>query len=206
MADVNVNMLMKSLAPAARAVQGLAFGAAKVIVNKTTEKFLRQDFDNHPVTKELAQPNPETKTSSFLPYGNLFSFLGFYKGTDLISPIQEKIYYGTNPINNPKFSSNKNKYIFSFPVHITSMAEIEDQKVAPHPPEWDSRSWVRVLEDGIPGFAFYIYKKIGFPDAVSSRSTTGLQKKRNQSFGSIGPIKYISSLLNLLKERIEART
>ena len=91
---------------------------------------------------------------------------------------------------------------FKFPVDFPTMAEMEEK--APHPPDWDSRPWIRILEDGIPGFGFYLYKREGI-GTNASRSTTAIQVE-NKTGGksirldSIEAIPFMSNIFNRLEK------
>lgn len=207
MAQVFVNQLMRQLAPATKQMQNLAYGRGIRFVENRLLKFFREEFFQDPVALELEGGNQEARTQTVLPegYGNLFSFLGFDKGMDVITPLVEKIQEKTKVVNNPTVELAGDQYVFSFPVRVPTMEEME--AAAPQPgganDKWDSRPWIRVLEEGIPGFAFFLHSKKTLPPESNSRSTRGIQLKKSLRFGNVGKIRFISRLLAVLRRRLE---
>lgn len=186
------------------ALKNLAFGSAKAKFEARKRSMLK-DFDNHAVTQEIKAG--ANATSKFLPEGdgNLFSLMGFFDKTEdkLISDVrnvlQDEIKLRKSPGLVPSFGK---RLEYKFEVDEPTQAKIEES--APPPPEWDSRPWIRVIEDGIPGFAFYVFsRKNKLPN---SRSGPALQSKgevRKRSGMSIGPIAYISEILSKFRDSLK---
>lgn len=166
-----------------------------------TRDTLINRLDSYQISKELSQPNPETKESAILPNGNLFSFLGFYKGDtpyeNLRNYIQNSIY-----VNSVRIKSVVGfKVKLNVTLNIPNSVEIEQNTSLP----WgDQRSWVRGLEfTGFDNFAYYLYKEN--KELKNSRSTTGLQIKNEiRSIKNVAPQPYVNSELKKLRQILKS--
>lgn len=202
MAFIDVTQLAKSLKTTVKSMEPLAYGTALRIFEKRRRDFLDEEFDDHPVVRELGGPSPEANETTLLGYGNLFSLLGFNKGTDLVTPLREQILKKTTLRRQPVIKDKGTwTFNFRFPVEFPTMSEMEEK--APHPPDWDSRPWIRILEEGIPGFAFYLYKSEGIGTSAS-RSTTAIQVDKKTGgkpirLDSVGEIPFMSNIFNRLE-------
>lgn len=154
----------------------------KRIANAIEKKFLIakkefiQEFENHPVTKEIAGGVDAINISNTLPgrYGNLFSFLGLEINKDYISPVANILDRETRLIQTSKTVSvdkDRIKINLRFSIRLARQEIFEATKLP-----WDGNtSWFFDIEKGISGFSRYI---IGF--FSSSRSTGGLQTKNTE--------------------------
>lgn len=204
MVKIDVVQMVKQLQPSFKKLEPLAYGTAKSVLRGTINEFLREDFDTDAVVVELSGPTPEKNPTTHLDVGNLFSFLGFNQGKDLISPLK-KVFRDRMDVKSKAVFREKSpgKFFFSFRVKFPTDSELEE--AAPAPPDWDTRPWIRILEEGIPGFAFYVYTQKRFPEYVKSRSTTGLQYKKPQRFATVGKITFMSHLIARLTRKIEEK-
>lgn len=166
-------------------------------VEKAQQKLIRE-FTQHPVTKEI-NSGPEASNSSGLlgGYGNLFSFLGFYYGSDPTGPIYD--------ILKEKISvscvrrGDQGKFIA-----FIRNAPTKEAILNATPFDWlQGRSWVDGIEHGVSGLGQYIYNEDGFKGA-NLRSTTGIQIKGKAGAGKLQNTSYISALINDFKKRIGA--
>jgi hypothetical protein len=196
MAIVNVSYLKNELASQARQFKGLAYGAANVNLQDAKRKLL-EDFDNHEVTKEIkAGPDAESRV---LPYGNLFSFIGFDREEDPVSEVREslqEIGLTKEPAKTYVVGGQLN---FDFTVSVPDKADLE--KVAPMPGWASGRSWLTAIERGIAGFGSYLFKRN--KTFKNSRSGPAVQVSHSIRGGGFKNIPYISEILNKFKARLK---
>lgn len=201
MATVNhVSILQKCVVAIAtdKRLESLAYGAALGKFNYHKNIDLLKEFDKHPVTEEIkAGPDAD---SYFLPRGNLFSFIGFFKGEDPTGDIRQVIETQTriqrNPVNK---IIRRNSVVTQFRVTLPQLKEI--WAVSPFPEAWKSGSWADDIEmRGISHFEYYVFS-FAFKKDPRSRSGTGLQLGKQdgvEAFGqTISPIKQIPYIRQL---------
>lgn len=165
------------------------------IVQKEVEKekaLFRADFESHPVTQELDGGENASNVSGTLGgYGNLFSFLGFNRGTNPTAPVKsliQKILLDRNV----QTSGN------SFKIKVNIPSKEEFAAVARLP--WEGgRSWLLDVERGISGLGSFLYGRF-----TSSRSGGGIQSKYNYSNRTFRPVKYFSEMYSKFLKRIGA--
>lgn len=130
------------------------------------KKELLERFVTHPVTMEIQAGERATNLSGVLSgHGNLFSFIGFEKGSNpaeelyrLLEGKTELRYLGYRNLN------------WRFRVSIPDRAAIIRASEIP----WQQgASWALEIEKGISGLGFYMAK-----DSTRSRSGGGIQTKR----------------------------
>lgn len=124
------------------------------IIQKTIDEAQQEmvnEFENHPVSKEIRAGESATNSSGLLGgYGNLFSFIGFNKGDDQISPmlkiLKSKISFTVKNVN----KSGKYAALINAP----SKSDMEEIAQV----DWmGGRSWVDGIEKGIAGLNRYLY-------------------------------------------------
>jgi hypothetical protein len=165
------------------------------IVQKEIEKekiLFRTEFESHPVTRELeAGENASNISGTLGGYGNLFSFLGFNKGSSPTAPVKlliQKIFLDRNI----QTSSSG----FKLKVNIPSKEEFASVARLP----WEGgRSWLLDMERGISGLGAYLYGRF-----ISSRSNGGIQSKYNYSNRTFRPVKYFDQMYTKFLKRIGA--
>jgi hypothetical protein len=153
---------------------------------------LQQEFDGHPVTKEI-QAGPDTSNSSGTlgGIGNLFSFIGFNRESDPIQPIRELI----NKITLGKLSKTGDDGMFTFTVNIPAKSEFEAVTKMP----WETgRSWLYDVERSISGLGQYLYGKYN-----KSRSGSGAQSEKSVRSTGFKPVPYFSSMLENFIKRLK---
>ena len=151
---------------------------------KQKERLLN-DFDFHPVTKEiLGGPDAENVSGTLLGYGNLFSFIGFEDGSNPTFIVRAFLDEMTKISRSRKTAGNKVGY--DYKVRILDLQDF--RSIAPLP--WEAgRSWVEGIERGISGLGFYIN------NSRSGRSGGGIQAKNKIRAMGFKNIKYMSEMI-----------
>lgn len=179
-------------------------------VEKKFRKDKRQfisDFKRHKVTKEInAGPTAENRSNTLGGRGNLFSFIGFPINSDPIEEVLEFIHSVTKLEKKGKVEKGGKKGTIlriGFTIDLPAITNFEQFKLPWEP----GKSWVLGIEKGISGFGNYIFHQF-FSSAIS-RSTTGLQAKRNGQLlkirsGSFKTVPYITQIINDAEERFRS--
>jgi hypothetical protein len=151
---------------------------------------LQSQFLNHPVTLEIKDgPDAKNGSGTLGGYGNLFSFIGFEKGFDPISPILALI----KKIKVAR-KVNTTKTGITFEVDIPTKEEFEEASKLP----WESgRSWLFDIEKVISGLGYYLYQK-----RESSRSGAGIETQKSVNNLVFKPVKYFGTLLENFKNKL----
>lgn len=158
--------------------EGLARNAAGFRVQVAKIESLKQ-FDEHVVTRELRDGSKAE--NSVLGYGNLAAFLGLSDSNLSVSEVRTYLERGLDKSNSliakPKFIQNNKNVVYEFKVKSPSLREIYDR--FPPPPDSYRRSWIKIIEEGIGNFAYFVFRLAGFP---KSRSGTGLQRETKREW------------------------
>ena len=186
--EINKKLIQKQIF-SNRAVKKLV----RDIVEKEIEKekiLFRNDFESHPITQELDGGENASNISGTLGgYGNLFSFLGFNKGTNPTTPVKlliQKIILDRN------IKSTANG--FEIKVNIPSKEEFAAVSRLP----WEGgRSWLLDMERGISGLGSFLYGRFN-----ASRSGGGIQSRYKYSNRTFRPVKYFSQMYNKFIRRL----
>jgi hypothetical protein len=149
------------------------------------EKIKRQmirEFLNHPVTREISTGVDSPNYSKTLPYGNLYSFIGFYADepdpTDGILALLEESLISF-------YTRKRGSFVAS--ITIPSAKQIFDGTPMP----WAAgRSWAKGIESGISGLGYYL------PLIEVGRSEGARQNKTKIGSGKFKNTTYISALIN----------
>lgn len=149
-------------------------------------------FESHPVTKEIKSgPDGYNQSGTLGGYGNLYSFIGFEEGMDPIEPIR-KILKKTLKVR--AIPANHKSMVMNFLVELPSKEEL----FAASPMPWATgRSWIDGIEKGISGLGEYLNTT-----SFSSRSGEGVQAKNKIRGGGFRNTKYLSEILNNLKNNL----
>jgi len=165
--------------------------ALKMITQKilAAQKRLINDFEQHPITREIeAGPTAENMSNTLSGYGNLFSFIGFNLGSN---PLEELRAFLSKRI---KINVNKRFKALEFTVRAPDRREVETRTRMPFE---TANSWARMLEAGMSGFSFYMFKK-----SRASRSGKGIQIDNEIRPASSAPTPYMSKLLKDFRRRL----
>ena len=156
---------------------------------RRAHKEMLQDFDTHSVTREIKSGPEGTNLSGTLGgYGNLFSYIGFDRGSQPTESIRTYLEKQVHVFKEPRVLKTVGGAIFSFRLTTPNLDTI--QAMTPSP--WENRSWVKGLESGISGLGFYLFSR---KDDFNTRSESSIQKTQQLRSLSFRPIKYMSSIL-----------
>lgn len=164
------------------------------------EEFL-EDFDNNKVNEEIKE-GPDT-ISSFLPYGNLFSFLGFPNDSDPIGKFRDfldaEIQLDTK---NPTYYKSANVNRIYFKVKIPDNDEIVAETHSDV--EWPVQdSWVNAIQDGITNLSHYLY--VAGEQLKGSRSHPAIQIKGTiQTNFEFNGTPYLKDIMGYLTEKLSS--
>lgn len=157
---------------------------------RRAHKEMIQDFDTHPVTREINSGPEGTNLSGTLGgYGNLFSYIGFNRGSQPTTSIRNYLEKQVHVFKEPRVFKVTGGAIYSFRLTTPNLETI--QAMTPSP--WENRSWIKGLETGISGLGFYLFSR---KDDFDTRSESGIQKTQQLRNLSFKPIKYMSSILD----------
>jgi len=188
-------------------------GIARVAANSRmlfAEQSLLKAFDDHVVTKELQPENvSDDGNSALVSRGSLFSYLGFPEGSNPTDKLRNFLIQNIQMEDEPIFDDRKNTFTYKFPVNIPTKEEIDE--VAGTPDEYSSKSWTRIIEEGIGGGAAMVHYIFAVGEniaqrfkEVGSRSGWGLQTEKMVSRGgTFTPVKYISEIIKNFKARFK---
>lgn len=165
--------------------------ARKVLQESKQE--LIQEFNDHPVTKEIAAgPTAANSSGTLGGKGNLFSFLGFNDGTDPIGPVRNLLQKIELSTGKPTMSGNK----IQFRVNVPDSNEFENASKMP----WESgRSWLYDIERTISGLSQYLYGEF-----KKSRSGTGAQAENSVTSKTFVPVRYFGTMLDKFIKKLKA--
>lgn len=169
----------------------------KLDFEERKKEFL-QAFDEDEVTQELEDgPDAFSRVPELAEMGgNLFSFLGFHRGTNPVAALREYIKDNVVLYKTKAGKISGNRIVFETQFISPTEAEV-DNAVASHIPlDWTSRAFTNVLAKGVPGLPQFLAKHLPSPEP--SRSGGGIQTKKNLRAGNAPKIPYIKRLLSVL--------
>jgi hypothetical protein len=158
---------------------------------------LLRAFEDHPITKEIdSGPGASNSSATLGGYGNLFTFIGFDRGGDPISPIRALLAKSIRVI-----STRKQRNRLGLILKFTVPTEEEIAAVSPLP--WATGSWVEAVEKGISGVGRYLYSS-NKGRFITSRSGQAIEATIEvRGSGSSAPTVYITGLLAQMLKDIE---
>lgn len=168
----------------------------KKSLDQETKKMLTA-FDQHPVTTEIEGGESAQNSSGTLGgYGNLFTFIGFDKGSDPISPLRSLLARSFK-ITSIRKRPNKFGLIIKFTMPT------KEQIAAVTPSPWSTDSWLEAIERGMAGVGRYLYSSNS--DRFStSRSGGAIQANVEvRASGSSKPIDYLTGILTKMLRDVE---
>lgn len=152
---------------------------------------LINEFNNHPVTKEIESgPNASNQSRTLGGEGNLFSFIGFDNSDNPTSPVRELI----NRIKLSSATAKVSENIIKYKVEVPSEGEFGAVTKMP----WEAgRSWLFDIEKSISGLGQYLYGKF-----QKSRSGSGLQLPRTVTKANFRPVNYFGTMLRKFTQKL----
>ncbi len=182
----------KIFKPAAEArVRNALFAAQQKLID---------EFERHPVTEEISDgPSASNKTNTLGGHGNLFSFIGFDKDSDPISPIRSLL---AKSIRIKSFRKKPGVLAYRLTFSVPTKDQIDSVSSMP----WSTASWSDAIEKGISGIGQYLYSDS--KNYTSSRSGPAVQLDFDLTGGTRSastPIDYITGILERMLKDIESR-
>lgn len=172
--------------------------ATKLTAQQTFQKAkdaLLEEFETHPVTKELDQETGDNTSGLLGGYGNLFAFIGFRQGdrpTDVVRSELAKL----ELIEGSQIVIG-NKAFFKY--KGTSLPFIISQTQLP---ELEGLSWVDGIENGISNLSQFLSRAVSNPD---SKSKQGWQVKSVLRPGtSFTPTPYLTTMFNEFNKKLQS--
>ena len=165
----------------------------KMIIN---EHFFRiknnliQEFENHPVTTELAAGvNASNSSGTLGGKGNLYRFIGFKAGHDPIAPISRELsMIAITMIRVKKDGTAHTNVIYPSADEIFNIT----------PLPWASeRSWAEGIEKGISNLGQFLNIK-----SENSRAGAGIQSENVDTGSSFKAVPYITSLIRGFEKEV----
>jgi hypothetical protein len=172
-----------------KAFDKAAMNAAQKRLDKAKAELLAQ-YNEHPVTRELEGGETENNLSGSLGgYGNLFSFMGFSRGSNPAKAVGNFLKSFISLKRRSKKRGNTREYRVKIP-------SMEDFDFAQMP--WEQgNSWVRAVEIGVTNFSYYMDKA-----SKASRSGEGIQiNNKLRGRGSSG-VPYMTEMLNQFRKKL----
>ena len=159
-----------------------------------SKKEMLEDFNRHPVTKELrAGPNAYNHSGTLIGTGNLYSFIGFQQGENPAQKVYDYLNFNTQLIGRtPRVVRKTQRSVFlGFRTKTPSKRELAS--ISPMP--WEPGSWLFKIESGMSGLGQYIYEKY----IKASRSGSGIQADGKVRQAVFKRVSYMSAILNTFK-------
>ncbi len=199
MATLNVTQLRRELKTSVRSLENLAYGAALSKFTSAHNEML-EDLEENEISQELRMEENAGNISNTLEGvgGNLYTFIGFVKGDkNPVEKLREVLVKETTIDKRATGVDTEGTEIYySFKVHLPSDESILDATRMP----WGQGSWAYKVEHFIDGISHYIYHRY-FAHGIS-RSTAGLQHKKEVRSGFFQGKPYLTEIFRKFLERI----
>ena len=147
-----------------------------------------QDFESHPVTQEIEDgPTASNNSGTLNGIGNLFSYIGFQRGTNPIQPVKDFI-RNSFKLDKLRPKTTGNKINVNYKISYPTEKDLDGITRMP----WEGgNSWLTGIERGISGFGNYIAKRF-----EKGRSGEALQSDNKVRTGTFKPVKYMSQIVS----------
>jgi hypothetical protein len=158
---------------------------------KKSQDDLIIEYENHPVTQEIdGGPSASNISGTLGGRGNLFSFIGFNRGTNPTAVVKTRL---ARPIKSKVLKAGFGR----FTVQLDAPTKKELEESTPIP--WSiGRSWLDGVEKGISGLGRYMFKSA---NVRSSRSGRAIQVTKSKG-GRFRNTPYVSKMLNNFYRRL----
>lgn len=169
---------------------------AKKVFDQAKAQVLNE-FLNDTVTREI-RGGPEASNMSGMlgGYGNLFSYIGFYRNEDPIQPIEHYIRTFGFSAKKSRVRIAKGTSSVTFQIKFPTIETIEALSKMP----WEEgNSWVRGIEMGISGYSNYMYETF-----AQGRSGKGKQSRTPKDMAtSFSPRRYLPFILDKVVKKFK---
>lgn len=207
MAEI-VRAIAKEQGPVERELRKAMINRATQIMNDAA-KGMRKEFDKDPVTVELDGGVDAANDSGTLGGGaatdNLFSFIGFSRGSKPTEAIREML--DPSHQDGPKIQSVEkvpgNVPTYRAKIRSPNLDAIYARTPIPWAPDM---SWAEKIETDIPGFAHFLAKPTSTPPSESGGGVQVKAELPSRAGSSFTPRPYLSKLFADFKTAIESFT
>lgn len=185
---INKTALMNSLTAGSNGtITGREVRRYVLPIIEQASKDLVRDFYDHSVTKEIMRgPSANNSSGTLSGYGNLFSFIGFERGSNPFSQVEDLIKAKLN-VRVRAITGGRFRITISNAPDTKSIFE-----ATPYP--WASgSSWAEGIERGMSNLGSYLNRPSGISN---SNSGTGIQVEAILSSRSFKTTSYISGIMN----------
>jgi hypothetical protein len=195
-----LNLEMDKAIAGSPEVKRVAYNYAASRFERVKQAMLKE-FDEHPVTNELAKGGGSTNDSGTLGgYGNLFAFIGFDQGAKPTQSLRNLLSLGTR-ITQTIYRQRH----YYFVVDVPTRSAMEKETPMPWEP---GNSWLFGIEEtkGISGLSHFMYKRwLGSRrKGAPGGSTWGFQLKEypNMEGATFTPHAYVKKILSNLRDKV----
>ncbi len=135
---------------------------------------------------------------SILPFGNLFSFLGFYAGQE--PTVKLRAFLKRSIELNPEPTYNRRLKKYYFKIDRPTKDDIADETADDL--EWGAyEAWPNAIEEGVSNLSHYLF--LHNYNFTSSRSGSAIQKKQEIHPGAdFGGTPYLSQIWEFLEQTL----
>ena len=176
------------------------------VAAKVAQQKMLEYYDSHPITRELkagASGSLENISGTIGGNGNLYSFIGFVKGTDPTVPLRIILEQPLEITFLGALKRGKAASDFRFRIGVPSLSfdakALIDKIERATPIPWSQgESWVSGLKEGISGINHYLYVETG-----ASRSGRGIQIK-GEVAKSFNRTDYVGEIFNSFLDALNA--
>lgn len=199
--NLNMNMFRQSLETTLPQLQAL--GAANV--QRKFDAAVRDSIsfiESHPVTSDLKGSSYNINKNSPIiqgssAYANLFSVMGFVAGSDPIGDLENFIHFDAFEFDKSKVTSSQignSRVVLDYFLTFANLNDTDNY--GEFLLEWNNKSWLRLLEEGVNNVEFFLQKE------RYGRSQGGIQlpHKVNEMAKFI-PQKYYSEMIRVFLKR-----
>ncbi len=195
MPEIDIDKVMRKLTKSKK-LQNAAYLRAEGVLDRLKEQELMKPIEDHPVSREL-EDGPDKSSSRFLPFGNLFSFFGFVRGTTPVHELKKyfKFIVKLRSQSQARIAHYQGRFVYEVPVAVPDQRNIDSA----NPLTWEKgKGWTEAIEKGLSNFSHYLFRK-----SEASRSGTGLQAKFAQRSGNFTGTSYLTPIINSFRAALQ---
>lgn len=199
--NLDMNMFRKALNTTLPQLQAL--GAANIQRKFDAAKRDSIEFiESHPVTSDLGASSFNINHSSSIiqgssAYANLFNVMGFNAGQMPVSDLIDFIEYDAFDFDKSQVTSSQienTRVVLNYFLTFANLKDTDDY--SEFLLEWNDKSWLRLLEEGIDNVEFFLQKN------NYGRSEGGIQLPHKvNEMARFVPQKYYSEMIKVFLKR-----